>query len=224
MDWFQPIDIYCERHGPGFWAEPLNAWSNLAFWIAAAVTVPALRRAGQRLGSLDPGGGAELAVLTLLLLGIGAGSFAFHTFAVGWAGTVDVGFIVLWIVWFLWVYGRRVLHAPWWIVIPGVAAVFAASIALTAATSRFILAYLPILALLAGLGVAARRADRPRPHLLLAAAGVFAVSMAAAALDGPLCEHLPTGTHFVWHLLNAVTLTLCTLALAAQLGRSAPES
>jgi len=23
------IDLYCERHSPAFWAEPLNAFSNL---------------------------------------------------------------------------------------------------------------------------------------------------------------------------------------------------
>jgi hypothetical protein len=28
---FDPIDAYCERLGPGLWAEPLNALTNLAF-------------------------------------------------------------------------------------------------------------------------------------------------------------------------------------------------
>ena len=35
MAWTDPIDAYCERLGPGFWAEPLNAWTNLAFLLAA---------------------------------------------------------------------------------------------------------------------------------------------------------------------------------------------
>ena len=35
MDWTTPIDIYCERVGPDFWAEPLNAISNAAFLVAA---------------------------------------------------------------------------------------------------------------------------------------------------------------------------------------------
>ena len=37
MDWTAQIDGYCERLGPGFWAEPLNALTNLAFLIAALV-------------------------------------------------------------------------------------------------------------------------------------------------------------------------------------------
>ena len=36
MDWFAPIDIYCERTAPGFWDEPFNALTNAAFLIAAA--------------------------------------------------------------------------------------------------------------------------------------------------------------------------------------------
>ncbi|MBB3984658.1 hypothetical protein GGQ68_000974 [Sagittula marina] len=35
MDWSAPIDLYCERAGTGLWSEPLNAWSNLAFPLAA---------------------------------------------------------------------------------------------------------------------------------------------------------------------------------------------
>ena len=37
MDWTASIDGYCERLDPSFWAEPLNAWTNLAFLLAAAV-------------------------------------------------------------------------------------------------------------------------------------------------------------------------------------------
>jgi hypothetical protein len=33
--WSIPIDLYCERVSPSFWAEPVNAVSNLAFLIAA---------------------------------------------------------------------------------------------------------------------------------------------------------------------------------------------
>ncbi len=29
------IDLYCERTGPGLWAEPFNALTNLSFFVAA---------------------------------------------------------------------------------------------------------------------------------------------------------------------------------------------
>ncbi|WP_431310977.1 ceramidase domain-containing protein [Methylobacterium nigriterrae] len=35
--WFEPIRAYCERTEAGFWAEPLNAVSNAAFLVAAAL-------------------------------------------------------------------------------------------------------------------------------------------------------------------------------------------
>ena len=37
MNWSEPLNLYCERLGPGLWAEPLNAVSNAAFFIAAAL-------------------------------------------------------------------------------------------------------------------------------------------------------------------------------------------
>ncbi len=37
MGWFEQVDGYCERLGPGYWAEPVNAVTNAAFLIAAAV-------------------------------------------------------------------------------------------------------------------------------------------------------------------------------------------
>jgi hypothetical protein len=41
--WLTPIDNYCERFGPGFWMEPLNAATNGAF-LAAALYALMLRR------------------------------------------------------------------------------------------------------------------------------------------------------------------------------------
>ena len=35
MDWLRVVDGYCERTGPGYWSEPLNALSNAAFLVAA---------------------------------------------------------------------------------------------------------------------------------------------------------------------------------------------
>jgi ribosomal protein S18 acetylase RimI-like enzyme len=75
--------------------------------------------------------------------------------------------------------------------------------------------YLP--ALLGLLGVAVglwlRRGVRRYGTWLLWAAGVFAVSLTARTLDRPLCTDIPVGTHFVWHILNAVVLFLVGYAV-----------
>lgn len=48
MDLTIPIDAYCERIGTGFWAEPLNALSNVAFFAAAALGLWYWRQAASR--------------------------------------------------------------------------------------------------------------------------------------------------------------------------------
>lgn len=78
-NWGSVIDGYCERTGPEFWSEPVNALTNAAFLVAAFVM---WRRTGGRL---------PLANLMILLLAlIGVGSFLFHTFATTWAALADV--------------------------------------------------------------------------------------------------------------------------------------
>ncbi len=77
------IDLYCERTGTGFWNEPLNAFSNLAFIMAAAV---AWQARAQRQNQGD-----SWEVLLILLAGtIGVGSFLFHVFANSWSEHADV--------------------------------------------------------------------------------------------------------------------------------------
>ena len=41
MDLMQAIDGYCERTGPEYWSEPVNAVTNAAFLIAALGDVAA---------------------------------------------------------------------------------------------------------------------------------------------------------------------------------------
>lgn len=67
------VDLYCERLGPGLLAEPLNAITNLAFFIAAWL----LWRQSRIAGSLTGG----VILLLALLVAFGVGSSLFHTFA-----------------------------------------------------------------------------------------------------------------------------------------------
>ena len=109
MDWFSAVNGYCERGGPGLWAEPLNAVSNAAFLVAAW--------AGWRLARerRDRGGQA----LALILAAIGIGSTLFHTVAQVWAGLVDVLpiqiFILVYLALAVWglIDWRRALGAGW---------------------------------------------------------------------------------------------------------------
>jgi hypothetical protein len=64
--------------------------------------------------------------------------------------------------------------------------------------------YLPTVLVLIILGLDLRR-HRPsvgKPFLI--AVGVFLIAFTARTLDMPLCAYTPIGTHFLWHILNAV--------------------
>ena len=75
MNWLEPIDNYCERLDPSFWAEPLNALSNASFIVAGMLLLQWRRLPMRSLPAL---------ALILTVLVIGVGSFLFHTFANRW--------------------------------------------------------------------------------------------------------------------------------------------
>lgn len=217
MDWTAPIDLYCERLGPGLWAEPINALSNLAFIAAAAYALVVLRRSGHR----------DTAVLVLIALVavIGVGSFLFHTFANGWSVIADVAPITLFIYGYLALALRRFFALSW----PMTGAILVAFFALNWPIDRLLspliagsAAYVPALLamLVTGALLIARRHPAGRP--LLIAAGIFTVSLALRTLDLPLCEGIPAGTHWLWHMLNA--LTLAVLLHAAIVNAPPPRS
>ncbi|MGE0860047.1 MAG: ceramidase domain-containing protein [Gammaproteobacteria bacterium] len=188
------LDLYCERLGPGLLAEPLNAFTNLAFLLAA---LHAWRGANGR---------ADARLLAALIAVIGLGSGLFHTLATPAAQWCDVLPIGIFQLSFLMLYLRHVRGlavaacAAW---LAAFVIALAAAAPLTAPLNGS-LAYAPALVALTALGVSHLRRLQD-PGLLLAAA-LFLVSLTARSLDLALCARWPAGTHFLWHLLNALLL------------------
>lgn len=202
MDWTAPIDLYCERLTPDFWAEPFNAASNLAFIGAAVVGLIAARRSG---------GDRPVSALAALVAVIGLGSFLFHTFANRWSVLADVVPITLFIYAYLALALRRFFRLRWgytvaWLIL------FASLSWPASAAARPLIGgsadYVPALAAMFVTGaVLMMRRDRTG-KLVLGAACTFAISLALRTLDQPLCPVLPVGTHFLWHFMNAATLAI----------------
>jgi hypothetical protein len=196
------IDIYCERVGPGLWAEPANAVTNLAFIIAGLLLVAALRREDAALRR-DP----AILALVALVFTIGIGSGLFHTFAQVWAALADVIPIALFILLYIYLALRRFVALPLWACLAGVAMVLLLTVAMPLLFGFSVSTYavaLTVMLLVGGFLHFGRR--HPAGPRVLVAAGVFALSLAFRTADEPLCAVLPLGTHFLWHLLNAVVL------------------
>lgn len=204
MDWTEQIDIYCERLDFSFWAEPVNALTNLAFIIAAVIMWR--RVEGLVLGRV------WARVLSAILFAIGCGSFLFHTFATQWAAASDVIPILIFSLTYIYVANRFFWRMPAWLAGLGTLAYFPYSNLVSTVARDLVPALggtadyvpLPILIFLFGLGLLRRAPATGRG--LLFGAGILVISMTARTIDIPLCANWPLGTHFLWHILNAVML------------------
>lgn len=203
------IDIYCERMGPGLWAEPLNAITNLAFIVAAYFLIRMILRGGPALRR-----DAGIWVLTALVLTIGIGSGLFHTFATRWAMLMDVIPIAFFILIYTWYALRRFVEAPAWVCALGVAAVLGLAMAVPPLTGFRGGAYVAALTTLVVIGSYLKFSrGHPAGMALLLAAATFAASLTFRTVDAPLCEAVPFGTHFMWHVLNGCVLFIVVRAL-----------
>ena len=203
MDWFAPIDAYCERLGPGLTAEPLNALSNIAFFIAALWAARAALRKG-----VEP----VIWLLIALVFVIGLGSLAFHTFANQWSELADVLPITLFIYGYLAFALRRFLKLAWWAVASSLAALFLVTVATAHILPPGFMngsgAYLPALIASVIVSLQLLRKGHPAQLNVSLASTILFVSLIFRTADQFVCSILPTGTHFVWHILNGLVLAL----------------
>ena len=201
----ETLDLYCERAGSGFWAEPLNAATNLAFVAVALLVVREWLRRKDDIPVL---------LLALVTCGIGVGSFLFHTLATGWSSIADVAPIAVFIVGFFLLAMRRFFGLGIGWALAATAGFLVASVASVPVFETLFggsAAYMPALIGLVGVGALMAARDDPRASGLLVAAIIFSVSLAFRIVDEPLCATFPIGTHFMWHILNAAVLYVAML-------------
>lgn len=206
---------YCERADPSFWAEPLNAVSNGAFLLAALAGLVLLWRAGRP--------DRPAAILTALVLAIAIGSFLFHTMPQRWTLLADVVPIQLFAFFYFGLALRRFFGASAAGAILGTLFFLAASSALAALLGLWLPPVLRgstgyagfVLALLAVAATLASRGQAGAARQIGLAGLIFALSLTLRSLDGVLCQHVPLGLHWAWHLLNAVVLYLLLHAAIA---------
>jgi hypothetical protein len=201
MDWFERVDNYCERTGPDYWSEPVNALTNAAFLVAALVMARRLR------GHDLPLARAMVAVLAA----IGVGSFLFHTHANRLTGLMDVLPILAFILLYVFAATRDFLGARPWLAGLAVLAFFPYAAALVPVFARIpgvavSAGYAPVPLLILVYALALRRRAPETARGMALGAGILVVSLFFRSIDQAVCDAFPLGTHFLWHLLNALML------------------
>ncbi|EOD69960.1 hypothetical protein [Amycolatopsis vancoresmycina] len=190
------VDGYCERVAPGLWGEPLNSLSNLAFLIAAVLV--------WRLAAGDRTGRVLAGLIGLIFVA----SSVFHLLATRWAGAADSLAILVFVLVYAGLFPRVFFGwRLWWLGPP-------AFLALTVVTALLGggLYLAPLIGLFAFAAVLAVKRDAAWTQFAVAGA-VFALSLSLRTLDRDVCDYVPAGTHFLWHLLNGVVLYLVSRAL-----------
>ena len=195
----QSIDIYCERLDVGIWAEPINAVTNFAFILAAIIMWIRCKNL------------VEGRVLAFLLFLIGCGSFLFHTFAQTWAAILDVTPILIFILTYIYAANRRflvwskrmsitgvILFLPYQFLVVSILS----SIQFLGSSAQ----YVPVAILIFFYSALLHKSKSNLSRELFVGATILSLSIFARTIDEPLCLIVSVGTHFIWHILNAIML------------------
>ncbi len=200
MNWSEQIDSYCERLGPGLWAEPLNALTNIAFVIAAMVM---WRRAGDNVM-------ARAMCMVLAVIGVGSGLF--HTLATAWAGLADTLPILVFILLYVFAATRDYWRLPGWAGLAAVVLFVPYTAVLAPLFARLPVygvsaGYMPVPLLIGAYAIGLRHRAPATARGLGIGAGLLLLSLTFRSLDAVTCGATAgIGTHFMWHILNAVML------------------
>lgn len=199
------IDIYCERLDASYWAEPINAITNIAFLIAALAAYLLHRKQPQSsFVSL-------LLIINVFLIGIG--SYLFHTHATRWSLLADVIPITIFMHLYLFLFVRNILNAGTSMGIISVFIFIGASYLISPvllpadALNGSVMYFSSVLALLVCSGLLYYQ-NHPDRVLLITGTLVFIASITMRSLDMAACDYLPIGIHYFWHIFNATLLYL----------------
>ena len=200
MDLSKPIDIYCERLDIGIWAEPINAVTNAVFILAAIFM-------WLRCKNLVEG-----RILSFILFSIGCGSFLFHTFAQTWAAILDVTAILTFILTYIFFANRRFLAWSKMVSLIGVILFFPYQLLFASILSNIqffgsSVQYIPVAILIFIYSGLLRKSETNLSRGLFIGASILCLSIIFRTIDEPFCSISLVGTHFVWHILNAIMLS-----------------
>ena len=188
---------YCERNTLEFLAEPLNSSTNIFFIIASVILLYQNK--------------SKSKTIPIIIFLIGVSSFLYHSIPIGIWGLLDVLFILLFIYSYLYFLIFNILKKSLIVsltlplILLSFCYFFGNTFKNTVLGSTSF--YIPLISILYFYYyLLHNKKELKKVRLLLIASIVFTLSSLFRFLDYHLCEFLSIGTHFIWHILNAITL------------------
>jgi hypothetical protein len=190
---------YCERAGPGAFDEPLNAITNLAFVIAAAL-------AGSRIKAY-PTVSPWTRLLPWSLVAVAIASTVYHTLRSPITFAFDLLSLIVFILGAIFLVLRRAVVNTLQAAVIGilflgfqiVLLILLPNDVLNGSISHLV-TFLFVLLLMRL--IANRYGSIISEGMPVAA--LYAVAIVFRTIDLTICPRLPIGTHFLWHLTGAV--------------------
>jgi len=199
--------VYCEQPLFQHFFEPLNTLTNLFFVLAGIILIFQLKKAKALT--------LPAIWLSSLLIIIGIGSLLWHLYRSDFTLLIDLIPIALFIFSYLVAYVLKVTHQVLFRILL-IAGFFIYAPLITILVNRLSLDFLgnggaPYLVSISYLAVIQlfnlwKKVPVIRQSLVIVI--VFFLSLLFRQLDMVLCDQIHFGTHFIWHILNAVTLYL----------------
>ena len=136
----------------------------------------------------------------------------FHTFAQTWAAILDVAAILIFILTYIFIANRSFLAWSKMVSVFCVILFFPYQLLLANILSNIqffgsSVHYIPVAILIFIYSGLLRKTEPNLSRGLLIGAVILCLSIVFRIIDEPLCSVLSVGTHFVWHILNAIMLS-----------------
>ena len=199
------FDIYCERTGPEFWSEPVNAFTNISFILSSVFLSIYLLRKNSGSGDLVNW------IFIILIFLIGLGSWSFHTLANLFSLLSDVIPIGVFIILYTWFAFQRLLFINWYFPYIAVSGVLIATFLLSFVPLYGSQSYLGALVFLFVFGAYCKIFKNSKfSASLIFASLILLISILFRTIDMHICGYFFLGSHFIWHILNSILLFIVT--------------
>lgn len=210
----------CERTSGDLLSEPLNVLSNGLFFLVGVMIYRYYHRHPDLKGKWI----WDIHAMTFLIFTIGFCSTVFHLHPTPVTELMDITPIVIFIMIFFVSIITRIGRTNLFQTIICLMAFVGSTHILVGQFPNALndsIGYLSTMTALVMIAVYLHMMRRPSSHQFLLAALIGVVSLFFRAVDNAVCGLVPTGTHFLWHSLNATLIYILMRQVIRNVNREA---